>query len=153
MNVENLTMIDEEYVLRERDEWIKRLLSGETKKRKGSLHKSDDSMCCLGVYCDLKLNKADNNYIGKNMSFDDIKYGYDKVVIPSFYVDLLGLYNECGTVKFGTNGHSLVTLNDEVFSTDENHVRIGEILKENYDSYFKPVGNVVQEFNRKYVRA
>lgn len=34
-------------------QWVNKLKNGETKKASGFLHLSDDSMCCLGVACDM----------------------------------------------------------------------------------------------------
>lgn len=165
--------LTEEDVISIRKSWIRKLRSGKTKKRIGSLHKKDDTMCCLGVLCDLIHTKY--LLISKSILFGD-KYSYDRATTKlgrtmmslsgisqgfvSFKMDdekvkffkskkMKTLENSGYNLKilYGLKHCDLATLND---STNLTHKSIGEFIAKFQDDLFAPADQTVKEFNKKY---
>lgn len=70
--------------------WVKALKSGKYKQAKGSLRsRKNDSFCCLGVACDLLVNKV--AWSLNNPESKLVEFGSFKGVLPDSIQDYYGL--------------------------------------------------------------
>ena len=133
MRPEMKNLLKDEYSTPRREKWIKRLLSGLTKKAKGRLV-SEDGMCCLGVELECQGIPVKSNETRK--WFDGFK---SLVTHPD--PDSLGIKSPCGgfsntLVWNGEDFHDLADLND---LSEATHVEIGEFIIENQEHIFQKV--------------
>ena len=126
-------LLKSEYSTPRREKWIKRLLSGLTKKTKGALV-NKDGMCCLGV--ELECQGVPVKSTEKQKWFD----GY-KSLVAHPNPDSLGIKSPCGGFSHGLMWNNeyfydLANLND---TSEATHVDIGQFIIENQEHIFKKV--------------
>ena len=115
-------------------EWLDRLASGETVQGKARLN-FQDSMCCLGVACDMFAAR-----IGMMVSNDDLggkSYDGYRYYAPPKIVMALGLANGNGSQLTENTRLSLSEQND----TNMTHPEIAALIRSNPRAYLKEVQN------------
>lgn len=117
--------------------WIKKLISGTTRKAKGALFKSN-RMCCLGVaesvcgfYTKKELENQDKGFL-TDMTKKELNLRSEN---GSFNCDKLNRKWKNILLKWELNGASnLAVVND---CTNLSHVQIGQMINENREVFFK----------------
>lgn len=99
-------MMNRSEILANRLKWINFLKNPKRKKVEGFLDGGNGYRCCLGhgAYC-LGISRQENNDIYTYGSF------HEKEVAPSELIELVGLWDNQGSIK---NALSYICLNDDV---------------------------------------
>ena len=101
-----------------KEEWVKRLRSGEYEQGQGVLKDIDDTYCCLGVLASIYLDEHN-----KGWRFEEC---YDRLYLPKAIVNWAGLSNYYNDININDKC-SLVSMNDEGCSFEE----IADVIEEN----------------------
>lgn len=152
---------------RKRNEWIAKLMSGETKKAEKTLHRTNGGMCCLGVLCHLQpipllIKKSISNSkilaYSATRPFSVVK-NYEDSVLPDVLYKFIGLNDEHGSfiitqkiIDWFKNKnvnnykylelnkqYSLIKMNDDMRMS---HILIGEFIKTFKVDVFKPYSSM-----------
>lgn len=127
------------------EEWLQALESGKYKQGTMRLKRLDEngnpSYCCLGVACELYLEKFPKSF--KTQTIDDIpeigisvKFDNEKVALPDDVLEHLNLRQVMGETLPYILKSSLWRMNDGAGTERKDFCTIAKIIRENPERYF-----------------
>lgn len=126
--------------------WINALLSGEYRQTQEVLCKRDDTMCCLGVLCDLYLKKNNRSWVDEGeeyVYFPATTGRFEHEVLPAEVMEWAGLETEMG--KFSYSYSPVV---DPFIEQGNTVVSLAELNDKGMT--FKDIALVIDEYFLEY---
>ncbi|SRR6266404_5786977 len=110
--------------------WIEALRSGKYRQGKGQLNVKE-SMCCLGVACELFIQNG-GTLSREVIHGDDVRYGGDDYYTPKAVKEWLGLRDQRGDFGGVFEGKSLSSMNDN----GQSFAQIADLIESNPPGLF-----------------
>lgn len=92
--------------------WLAALRSGEYKQGTGTLRRSDDTYCCLGVLCDIHSKETQQPWVKDSASFYDYM-GFSAGLCDTVKTWAELNYHNPTIIDSKERAHSLAGLNDQ----------------------------------------